>query len=184
LSAVILAAGLGTRMRSRRPKVLQPLCGRSMIDLVLGACQVAGVHDVTVVISPSQPEVEAHLEGRCLLVHQREQLGTGHARAQVPTEKLRGSRAVLVLNGDAPLVRAETVGRVIEAHARSGGPATLTAVEDGSRPDGRIVRRPDGSLDRIVEYKDASEAERGITEINVGLYCFNGPELAEALSKL
>src|SRR5205807_1658536 len=71
-----------------------------------------------------------------------------------------------------------------EAHRSAGGPATLAAVEDGGRPDGRIVRQPDGILDRIVEYKDASEAERGITEINVGLYCFNGPELQGALSKL
>jgi bifunctional UDP-N-acetylglucosamine pyrophosphorylase / glucosamine-1-phosphate N-acetyltransferase len=155
-----------------------------MIDLVLDACRLAGIEDVTAVISPSQPAVQVHLEGRCSLVHQHEQLGSGHALAQVPAEKLRGSEAVLVLNGDSPLIRVETIRRVIEAHSRSRGPATLTAVDDGSRPDGRIVRKPDGSLDRIVEYKDASDEERSITEINVGLYCFNGPELAGALSKL
>jgi bifunctional UDP-N-acetylglucosamine pyrophosphorylase/glucosamine-1-phosphate N-acetyltransferase len=155
-----------------------------MIDLVLDACRLAGIEDVTAVISPAQPAVRAHLEGRCALVHQEEPLGSGHALAQVPAEKLGGTRAVLVLNGDAPLVRAESVGRVVEAHLRSGGPATLTSVDDASRPDGRIVRQPDGSLERIVEYKDASEEERGITEINVGLYCFNGPELVGALSKL
>jgi bifunctional UDP-N-acetylglucosamine pyrophosphorylase/glucosamine-1-phosphate N-acetyltransferase len=155
-----------------------------MIDLVLDACRLAGIEDVTVVISPQQPEVEAHLEGRCALVYQREQLGTGHALAQVPAEKLRASAAVVVLNGDGPLIRAETVSRVIEEHLASRGPATLTGVEDVSRADGRIVRQPDGSLDRIVEHKDAGEAERGITEINVGLYCFNGPALQGALSKL
>src|SRR5437870_1851384 len=171
-------------MRSRRPKVLQPLCGRPMIDLVLDACRAGGAQDVTVVISPSQPAVEAHLDGRCTLVHQREQLGTGHALAQVPADKLRGSPAVLVLNADSPLIRAETIRAVIEAHLRSGGPATLTTVDDASRQDGRVVRRPDGSLDRIVENKDASQEERSITEINVGLYCFNGPELAGALSRL
>src|SRR5438105_6814555 len=161
-------------MRSRRPKVLHPLCGRPMIDLVLDVCGLAGIEDITVVISSSQPAVQAHLEGRCHLVHQDEQLGTGHALAQVPAETLRGKGTVVVLNGDVPLIRAETLQRVIEAHAKSGGPATLTAVDDASRLDGRIVRRPDGSLDRIVEYKDASEEERSITEINVGLYCFNG----------
>jgi bifunctional UDP-N-acetylglucosamine pyrophosphorylase/glucosamine-1-phosphate N-acetyltransferase len=155
-----------------------------MIDLVLDACRLAGIEDLTVVVSPSQPAVQAHLEGRCAVVFQREQLGTGHALAQVPAEKLRAMETVVVLNGDAPLVRAETVARVIETHLASRGPATLTTVEDTSRPDGRIVRQPDGSLDRIVEYKDASEAERSIAEINVGLYCFNGPELQEALSKL
>jgi bifunctional UDP-N-acetylglucosamine pyrophosphorylase/glucosamine-1-phosphate N-acetyltransferase len=155
-----------------------------MIDLVLDACRLAGVEDLTVVISPSQPAVEAHLEGRCRVVHQHEQLGTGHALAQVRAEELGASQAVLVLNGDSPLIRAETIGRVVEAHSRSRGPATLAVVDDASRPDGRIVRRPDGSLDRIVEYKDASAEERAITEINVGLYCFNGPELVGALSKL
>jgi bifunctional UDP-N-acetylglucosamine pyrophosphorylase/glucosamine-1-phosphate N-acetyltransferase len=155
-----------------------------MIDLVLDACRLAGIEDLTAVISPSQPAVEAHLEGRCRVVHQHQQLGTGHALAQVPAAELRASEAVLVLNADSPLIQAETVGRVVEAHSGSRGPATLASVDDASRPDGRIVRRPDGSLDRIVEYKDASEEERAISEINVGLYCFNGPELVGALSKL
>src|ERR1700730_6260501 len=144
-------------MRSRRPKVLHPLCGRPMIDLVLDACRLAGIEDLTVVISPSQPAVEAHLEGRCRGVQQH--------------EELRASDAVLVRNADSPLIQAETIRRVVEAHSRSRGPATLATVDDASRPDGRIVRRPDGSLDRIVEYKDASEEERAISEINVGLYC-------------
>ncbi|MBO0684786.1 MAG: bifunctional UDP-N-acetylglucosamine diphosphorylase/glucosamine-1-phosphate N-acetyltransferase GlmU [Candidatus Dormibacteraeota bacterium] len=171
-------------MRSRRPKVLHPLCGRPMIDLVMDACRLAGVDDLTVVISPSQPAVEAHLEGRCRVVHQLEQRGTGHALAQVPEAKLRESDAVLVLYGDAPLVRPETITRLAEAHVHSGCPATLASVEDASRPDGRVVRLPDGTLDRIVEHKDASDAEKRISEINVGIYCLNGPALVESLSKL
>jgi bifunctional UDP-N-acetylglucosamine pyrophosphorylase/glucosamine-1-phosphate N-acetyltransferase len=155
-----------------------------MIDLVLDACRAAGIEDLTAVISPAQPEVEAHLEGRCQVVHQREQRGTGHALAQVPEAKLRASEAVLVLNGDSPLIRPETIVALGEAHAAGGCPATLATVEDGSRPDGRVVRLPDGSLDRIVEHKDASDEEKRISEINVGLYCFNGPALAGSLSRL
>ena len=155
-----------------------------MIDLVLDACRRAGIENVTAVISPAQPAVQAHLEGRCALVLQREQLGTGHALAQVPAEKLQGRRAVVVLNGDSPLIRAESIEAVVRAHLAADGPATLAVVDDAGRPDGRVVRQPDGSLDRIVEYKDASEEEKGITEINVGLYCFNGPELQGALSRL
>jgi bifunctional UDP-N-acetylglucosamine pyrophosphorylase/glucosamine-1-phosphate N-acetyltransferase len=155
-----------------------------MIDLVLDACRAAGIEDLTAVISPAQPEVEAHLEGRCQVVHQREQRGTGHALAQVPEAKLRASEAVLVLNGDSPLIRPQTIAALAEAHAAGGCPATLAAVEDGSRRDGRIVRLADGSLDRIVEHKDASDEEKRISEINVGLYCFNGPALAGSLSRL
>jgi bifunctional UDP-N-acetylglucosamine pyrophosphorylase / glucosamine-1-phosphate N-acetyltransferase len=155
-----------------------------MIDLVLDACRAAGIEDLTAVISPAQPEVEAHLEGRCQVVRQRERRGTGHALAQVPEAKLRASEAVLVLNGDSPLIRPQTIAAVAEAHAAGGCPATLATVEDGSRPDGRIVRMPDGSLDRIVEHKDASDEEKRISEINVGLYCFNGPALAGSLSRL
>jgi bifunctional UDP-N-acetylglucosamine pyrophosphorylase/glucosamine-1-phosphate N-acetyltransferase len=183
ISAVILAAGLGTRMRSRTPKVLHPLCGRAMLDLVVDACRGAGVERLTAVVSPAQPEVAAHLDGRCELVFQPEPLGSGHALAQVPADRLADGD-VLVLNGDLPLVRPESIVALLAAHRRSGAPATLASVVDPSRRDGRIRRAPDGSLERIVEHRDASAEERSITEINVGLYCFRGVRLLEALTEL
>ena len=157
-----------------------------MIDLVLDACQGAGVGKVMVVVSPAHAEVAEHLaarDGDCQVVLQNEQLGTGHALAQVPGERLRAGD-VLVLNGDAPLIRSETILRLLEAHRAAGVPATLASVVDPSRADGRILRGPDGRLDRIVEYRDAGPELRDMAEINVGLYCFDGPRLVEALERL
>jgi len=170
-------------MRSRIPKVLHPLGGRPMIDLVLASCRAAGVEEVTAVVSPRHEAVAAHLEGACQVVLQAEPLGTGHAVAQVPPERLAGAD-VLVLNGDLPLIRAETIARLRDAHRGAAVPATLASVEDRSRQDGRIVRGPDGLLDRIVEYRDAADDIRALGEINVGLYCFNGERLLEALGRL
>lgn len=154
-----------------------------MIDLIIDACRAAGVEDVTVVISPSHEAVAAHLDGRCRVAFQARPLGSGDALAAVGPERLSAGD-VLVLNGDAPLVRPETIGRVRDAHRASGAPATLASVHDPARRDGRIVRRADGSLDRIVEYRDASEEIRAMGEINVGLYCFDGRRLLEALGRL
>jgi bifunctional UDP-N-acetylglucosamine pyrophosphorylase / glucosamine-1-phosphate N-acetyltransferase len=154
-----------------------------MIDLVLGACREAGVEDVTVVISPSQESVAAHLQDVCEVVFQHEQLGTGHAVGQLPTERLVEGD-LLVLNGDLPLIRAQTITLLLDAHRAAGVPATLASVEDPARHDARVVRQPDGTLDRIVEFQDATEDIRALPEINVGIYCFNGGRLLEALRRL
>jgi bifunctional UDP-N-acetylglucosamine pyrophosphorylase / glucosamine-1-phosphate N-acetyltransferase len=154
-----------------------------MIDLVLGSCREAGIEDVTVVISPRQEAVAAHLEGRCALVFQQDQLGTGHAVAQVPKERLVGAD-VLILNGDMPLIRAETISRLLELHRAGAEPATLVSVDDPMRDDARVLRDSNGRLDRIVEFKDATDEIRALPEINVGLYCFNGERLLKALSFL
>lgn len=154
-----------------------------MIDLVLGACREAGVEDVTVVISPSQESVAAHLQDVCEIVFQHEQLGTGHAVGQLPPERLVEGD-LLVLNGDLPLISAQTITLLLDAHRAAGAPATLASVEDPERRDARVVRRPDGTLDRIVEFQDATEDIRALPEINVGIYCFNGEKLLEALRRL
>jgi bifunctional UDP-N-acetylglucosamine pyrophosphorylase / glucosamine-1-phosphate N-acetyltransferase len=157
-----------------------------MIDLVLDACQGAGVREITVVISPAQPDVAAHLaarDGDLEVVTQQEQRGTGHALAQVPEERLAAGD-VLVLNGDAPLIRAGTIADLLRAHRASEAPATLASVLDPQRADGRILRASDGSLDRIVEYKDAGPELAAVSEINIGLYCFDGRRLVQALQGL
>jgi bifunctional UDP-N-acetylglucosamine pyrophosphorylase/glucosamine-1-phosphate N-acetyltransferase len=170
-------------MRSRIPKVLHRLGGRPMIDLLIDACRAAGVEDVIAVISPRHGAVADHVAGRCEVVFQAEQRGTGHAVAQVPADRLAG-RDVLILNGDLPLIRHETIVRLRDAHRESGSPATLASVIDPSRRDARILRGPRGSFERIVEFRDAGDDIRALGEINVGLYCFNGEGLLEALGQL
>jgi bifunctional UDP-N-acetylglucosamine pyrophosphorylase/glucosamine-1-phosphate N-acetyltransferase len=154
-----------------------------MIDLLIDACRAAGVDDLVAVISPRHEAVASHVAGRCDVVFQTEQRGTGHAVAQVPAERMAG-RDVLVLNGDMPLVRSATIERLRDAHRASGAPATLASVLDPARRDGRVVRGPDGAFDRIVEFRDADDDIRALGEINVGLYCFNGERLLEALGGL
>jgi len=169
-------------MRSRTPKVLHSICGRPMIDWVLSAVTEAGAKDVKVIISPHQVDLAAHLDGRVEVVYQREAHGTAHALQQVDAKALRNTD-VLVANGDAPLLTAASVRRLIEAHRASKAPATLATVEDPRRDDGRIIRGADGSFERIVERKDATDEMRAsIHEFNVGIYCFNGARLLEALS--
>ena len=184
LTAVILAAGHGTRMRSKTPKVLHPICGRPMVDWVLHALHEAGVRDVKVVTNPHHADLAAHLDGRVEVVYQRDPKGTAHALRQIPAGELRG-RQVLVVNGDSPLLTAASVLRVVHAQQESEAPATIAAVDDPTRDDGRIVRNPDGSLDRIVERKDATaELRATVHEFNVGLYCFDGTRLVAALDKV
>jgi bifunctional UDP-N-acetylglucosamine pyrophosphorylase / glucosamine-1-phosphate N-acetyltransferase len=165
------------------PKVLHRLCGRPMVDLLLDSCRAAGVEDLIVVVSPDQEAVSAHVEGRCDVVLQPEPRGTGHAVAQVPAPRLAG-RDVLVLNGDLPLVRPDTIARLLAAHRAAGAPATLASVLDPSRRDARILRGPDGAFEQVVEYGDAADDIRALGEINVGLYCFNGELLLGALGRL
>ncbi len=154
LNAVILAAGLGTRMRSRVPKVLHPICGRPMIDWVLAAVNEAGVKHVTVVANPHHADVAAHLEGRAEIVYQRNPRGTAHALLQIPQGELRG-RHVLVVNGDAPLLTAASILKVHHANQESGVPATIASVERAH-----------------------------VHEFNVGIYCFDGSRLVEELEKI
>ena len=168
-------------MRSKRPKVLHPLAGRPLIDYTVELAQSLGIDRPIVVLNPHQAEVAAHLEGRADVVYQREQRGTGHAVMQVPADRLRGRR-VLVLNADQPLVSPELAKEVIEA--QQGVAAALVAVTDPSRRDGRILRGPDGGFAGIVEHKDATPEQRRIAEQNAGIYCFDGAALLEALPKL
>src|SRR5438477_8520571 len=184
LTAVILAAGHGTRMRSRIPKVLHPICGRPMIDWVIEAVNEAGAKHVIVIANPHQADVAAHLDGRVEVVYQRDPKGTAHALQQIPAGELRG-RQVLVVNGDSPLLTAASILKVLHAHQENSAPATIASVEDPTRDDGRIVRSRDGALDRIVERKDATPEQRNeIHEFNDGVYCFDGSRLVEELEKI
>jgi bifunctional UDP-N-acetylglucosamine pyrophosphorylase/glucosamine-1-phosphate N-acetyltransferase len=153
-----------------------------MIDWVIDAATGAGATEIKVVANPHHAEVAAHLDGRVEIVYQRDPRGTAHALQQV--EGLAGFD-VLVINGDSPLIRSATVRQVVDAQHASEASATLASVEDRTRDDGRIIRGADGSFGRIVERKDATdEIRQQHYEINVGLYCFDGARLVEALKQV
>src|ERR1700716_4177968 len=153
-----------------------------MIDLVVDACCEAGVARPIAVLNPAQPEVAEHLGERCEVVYQQQPRGTGHALAMVPGNLLKGD--VLVVNGDAALLRPETIRALIELHRASGAKVTIASAVDPLRNDGRILRDEQGAFRRIVEDKDASPEERRVTEFNVGLYCFRSEDLQGALAGL
>jgi bifunctional UDP-N-acetylglucosamine pyrophosphorylase/glucosamine-1-phosphate N-acetyltransferase len=156
-----------------------------MLDYVLDAVSEAGAKDVKVIVSPHHAEVAAHLDERGIApTFQREPKGTAHALQQIPEKELNG-KDVLVVNGDSPLLTAETVKQLLEAHRAAKTPATIASVDDPTRDDGRIIRLADGSLERIVERKDATDEMRStVHEFNVGLYVFDGTELTKGLKQV
>jgi len=185
--AVVLAAGKGTRMKSELPKVLVPVCGRPMIEFVLDMLDACGVSRVLAVIGYRSDLVrEALAERRGItFVEQTEQLGTGHA-VMVCREQLKDiDGPVLIVTGDSPLVRAETITALL-AEFEKTGPACLlgTAYKDDPKGLGRIVRDGAGGFTGIVEEKDATDAERRITEVNMSCYVFNAVDLLWALDRL
>ncbi|GAB3143983.1 bifunctional UDP-N-acetylglucosamine diphosphorylase/glucosamine-1-phosphate N-acetyltransferase GlmU [Micromonospora sonneratiae] len=187
-TVVVLAAGEGKRMKSALPKVLHPLLGRTLVGHVLAAAAPLAADRTLVVVGHGADQVVAHLaevSPDADAVRQTEQRGTGHAVriALDATPELTGT--VVVLNGDVPLLRAETVGALVESHETSGAAATVLAAEvDEPTGLGRIVRDPDGRLEQIVEERDASPAQRSIREINAGIYAFDAALLRDALGKL
>jgi bifunctional UDP-N-acetylglucosamine pyrophosphorylase / glucosamine-1-phosphate N-acetyltransferase len=153
-----------------------------MIDHIIDACREAGFERPIAVLNPAQPEVAEHVGDRCVVVYQQQPRGTGHALAAVPGEHLKGD--VLVINGDAALIRPETIRALVERHRESSAKATIASAIDPQRKDGRILRDEQGGFKRIVEEKDASPDEKQVAEINVGLYCFRAEDLQGALAGL
>jgi bifunctional UDP-N-acetylglucosamine pyrophosphorylase/glucosamine-1-phosphate N-acetyltransferase len=190
VAAIILAAGQGTRMKSDAPKVLHTVCGRPMLAYVLDACTEAGCGELIIVVGHQAERVRQAFPTPPPGVHltwieQSPQLGTGHAVMVCRRELSRLSGPVLVVAGDGPLVRSETLQRLLEEHVRSGAACTLaTSILDDPGRYGRIVRDGRGELVGIVEYLDADETQRGIKEVNVSLYCFDAAALVGVLDRL
>jgi len=183
-AAVILAAGLGKRMKSRRPKVLHRVAGRSLVEHVLAAVEEAGIEKRIVVIGHRGEEVKAQLGSRCTYVLQEKQLGTGHAVMQA-REAVGQAGTVLVLCGDTPLIRGDTLKELLECHLREGAAVTLlTALLEDPGGYGRIIRDTRGRIVAIAEEADASPEQRAIKEVNGGFYCFSAPFLWAALGSL
>lgn len=181
--AVVLAAGKGTRMKSKKHKVLHPVCGKPMIDHILEQLSQIEPAKTLLVVGHLGETLEEHLGDSVEFVYQEEQLGTAHAVLQTKPylEDLEG--ITLVLCGDTPLLTSETLCKLIKKHREENAAATvLTAVVEDPTGYGRVVRQEDGRVDRIVEHKDATDEERKINEINTGTYCFDNQKLFAALS--
>jgi bifunctional UDP-N-acetylglucosamine pyrophosphorylase / glucosamine-1-phosphate N-acetyltransferase len=185
--AIILAAGKGKRMASDLPKVLVPVCERPMIRYVIDAVREAGVERMIAVVGYRGELVRAELAGEpgVEFVEQTEQLGTGHA-VMMCREQLAGQGGpVLILAGDSPMVQVSSLRAVLAEFARRE-PACLLGT--ATKPDptglGRIVRDANGEFSAIVEEKDATPAEREITEVNMSTYVFQGADLLWALGQL
>jgi bifunctional UDP-N-acetylglucosamine pyrophosphorylase / glucosamine-1-phosphate N-acetyltransferase len=186
LAAVILAAGKGTRMRCKTPKVLQPVAGRPMIFYALELAAALQASPVVLVVGHQGEQIQKQLPaGGWQAVEQTEQLGTGHALRQTEEVLKEFPGDVLVLHADVPLLRAETLQQLVEAHQHSGAMATLlTAEMEQPGRLGRVIREHDGNVVRIVEALDATEEERAIHEINTGTYCFQASFVYPALQNL
>lgn len=181
-SAVILAAGKGTRMYSNKPKVLHTLAGKPMAKHVIDTCEGLGAQNIHLVYGHGGDQMKAELgEERVQWVLQAEQLGTGHAVNQAAPE-FADDEKVLVLYGDVPLISAETVENLLDAQP-TGGIALLTVVLDNPMGYGRIIRR-NGPVIAIVEQKDATEEQKLIKEINTGVMVATGGDLKRWLAAL
>ncbi len=184
-TAVILAAGQGTRMHSDLPKVLHRLAGQPMIRYLLDAAGAATTEIPVAVIGYQADAVREAVGPGARFVLQEEQLGTGHAVLQAEKTLDDSSDLVLVVNGDLPLLTAETLSQLVEAQQVHEGPFTmLTSITDDPRGFGRIVRDPGGGVRAIVEEAQASPEELAIRELNVGAYCFQADWLWKALTRI
>ncbi|WP_417622270.1 bifunctional UDP-N-acetylglucosamine diphosphorylase/glucosamine-1-phosphate N-acetyltransferase GlmU [Parasphingorhabdus sp.] len=187
LAAIILAAGQGTRMKSERHKVLHPIAGKPMLHHLLDTVDSIGVERTVVVVGARREQIEASVEGRNVAIAvQEEQLGTGHAVAQAH-DALKGFAGdVLILYGDVPMVSADTMRDMIFRLNNGSDPR---AVVLGFRPDdagayGRIIADDQGEIEKMVEYKDASEAEREVNLCNSGLMAARSTDLFILLDKI
>lgn len=181
--AVILAAGFGTRMKSKHPKVIHDILGRPLVSCVIQAAQDAGVDEICVVVGHASDEVKAAIKEDVTYVMQEDQLGTGHA-VMMADDFIEDQGRTLVLFGDTPLISSDTLKALLQTTEVNANAVTvLSTVVDQPQGYGRIVRK-DGDFLKSVEHKDATEEERQVTEINSGMYCFESKALKDSLSKL
>lgn len=183
--AIVMAAGKGTRMKSKNSKLVQKIYGKEIVKRAVENAQKAGVKDIIAVVGYKKEEVMKVLGDNIKYAFQDEMLGTGHAVMQAK-EYLKGKKGkVLVLNGDVPLIRPETLNKLIEKSIENKEYATLlTAIYDDPTGYGRIVRDEGGNIEGIVEEKDTTPEQKKIKEINAGIYCFDIEALLKALEKV
>ncbi|WP_167629093.1 bifunctional UDP-N-acetylglucosamine diphosphorylase/glucosamine-1-phosphate N-acetyltransferase GlmU [Listeria valentina] len=183
--AVVLAAGQGTRMKSKLYKVLHPVCGKPMVEHVVDQISRLNVDKIVTIVGHGAEDVRTHLEGKSEFVKQEEQLGTAHAVLQAEELLANLEGTTIVVCGDTPLIESETIGALVKYHSEKRAKATiLTTTLDNPTGYGRIIRDDLGIVEKIVEQKDATEKEQRVQEINTGTYCFDNRTLFNALLKV
>jgi bifunctional UDP-N-acetylglucosamine pyrophosphorylase/glucosamine-1-phosphate N-acetyltransferase len=183
--AVVLAAGQGTRMKSKLYKVLHPVCGKPMVEHVIDQVSKLNINKAVTIIGHGAETVKSQLKGKSSFALQEEQLGTGHAVMQA--EELIGSEdgTTIVVCGDTPLITAKTMEDLLQHHIDQEAKATiLTAYAENPFGYGRVIRSSEGNVERIVEQKDASADEQKVKEINTGVFCFDNKHLFQALKEV
>ncbi|HET6972696.1 MAG TPA: bifunctional UDP-N-acetylglucosamine diphosphorylase/glucosamine-1-phosphate N-acetyltransferase GlmU [Pyrinomonadaceae bacterium] len=189
LNVLVMAAGLGTRMKSNRAKVLHELGGSPLIAHVVRAAQKLQPQAILVVVGHQAEEVEraalAEVGDLARFVTQAQQRGTGDAVESARGELENTDSLVLVLSGDVPMIKTETLRKLIDHHKEAGAACTILSVRlENPTGYGRIVRDANDSFQKIVEHRDATDDQRQVKEINSGIYCFDAKELYRALSKV
>ncbi|MCA0985636.1 bifunctional UDP-N-acetylglucosamine diphosphorylase/glucosamine-1-phosphate N-acetyltransferase GlmU [Halobacillus yeomjeoni] len=183
--AVVLAAGQGTRMKSKLYKVLHPVCGKPMVQHVVDQLNTLNLSELITVVGFGAEKVQDQLGEDSHYVVQEEQLGTGHAVLQAEDILADKDGTTVVVCGDTPLLTSETLQKLLDHHDQQNAKATiLTAHAEDPTGYGRVIRGGNGQVERIVEQKDASEEEQAIQEINTGTYCFDNKMLFDALKNV
>jgi bifunctional UDP-N-acetylglucosamine pyrophosphorylase / glucosamine-1-phosphate N-acetyltransferase len=183
--AIILAAGQGTRMKSKLYKVLHPVCGKPMVQHVVDQISNLQIENIVTIIGHGAELVKAQLGDKSSYALQAEQLGTAHAVIQASDALQDKEGTTIVVCGDTPLIKAETMESLFQHHLANGAKASvLTAKADDPTGYGRIIRNSAGHVEKIVEHKDASDEERQVVEINTGTYCFDNQALFNALKNV
>jgi bifunctional UDP-N-acetylglucosamine pyrophosphorylase / glucosamine-1-phosphate N-acetyltransferase len=183
--AIILAAGQGTRMKSKLYKVLHPVCGKPMVQHVVDQVSNLHIENIVTIIGHGAETVKAQLGDKSAYALQEQQLGTAHAVIQASDVLGDKEGTTIVVCGDTPLIKVETIESLFQHHLENGAKASvLTAVADDPTGYGRIIRNASGHVEKIVEHKDATDAERQIAEINTGTYCFDNQALFNALKNV
>ena len=186
-AAIILAAGKSTRMKSEAPKVLHEVCGQPMLWYVMRACRDAGVSRLVVVVGHRKDAVIEAVGGAddITFVEQVEQKGTGHAALVCRDALSDCTGQVLVIAGDMPLIRSQTLDALLAENRRTGHAVTLaTSVLDDPTGYGRIIRDENGALAGIVEQNDCTPEQRRVSEVNVSYYCYDAARLFDLLSRV
>jgi len=183
--AIILAAGQGTRMKSKLHKVLHPILEQPMIRYVINALKPASVNELVTVVGHGAEEVKAEIGDESSFVLQEEQLGTAHAVMQAEALLNEKKGTTIVVCGDTPLITSETYEQLFAHHESLQSKATiLTTDMDNPTGYGRVLRSENMEVERIVEHKDATDAEKNVKEINTGTYCFDNEALFAALKQV
>lgn len=185
LIAVVLAAGKGTRMKSNKSKLVHKIYGKELVKRVVETATKADIKEIITVVGYKKEQVQLVLGDSVEYAYQEEMLGTGHAVLQAEKYLKDKHGKVVVLNGDVPIIRPETIKRLIKKSIKNREYATLlTAIYNNPTGYGRIIRDDGGNIEEIIEEKDLTEEQKQIKEINAGIYCFDIQELLKALKEL